>query len=173
MTSSESEEHEEKYDYAKLLKQPEWRAKRDEILAKSPECQKCGCRNCIFAVHHRYYVYGLDPWEYPDEAYMVVCSGKCHREADADRVEQEENAEIHRRYGWQGALGKQCQMPSERELRRLASHEPEFRTWLWRERYLREPWDWNLHPLWELWNVLSSDFLAKRANYDPQGYLEL
>jgi hypothetical protein len=99
---------------------------------------------------------------------MVVCAGSCHREADADRTEQEEDAEIARRYGWQGALGKQCQMPNERELKKLADHQPEFIAWLWRQNILKKDWDWNLYPPWYLWNLFESDFLGDALNFDPQ-----
>jgi hypothetical protein len=163
----------EQYDYAKLLKQPEWQAKRETILAKTMQCETCGRFGRNLAVHHKYYLYGVLPWEHPEDAYQVLCNGKCHSEADAKRADQEEDAKLHRRHGWQGALGKACQIPSERELKKLASYEPEFTAWLWREKILKEGWNWQLHPLWELWNVLAPDFFAKRANYDPQGYLNL
>src|SRR5207302_2090561 len=93
---SDSDESGEQYDYAKLLKRREWREKSDAMIAKSPRCEKCGRTGRRFAVHHRWYEYGRLPWDYPDEAYMIVCNGRWHREADEDRGEQESDAKNYR-----------------------------------------------------------------------------
>lgn len=168
-----SKEQEDSYDYAKLLRQHEWREKRDEIVAKSPRCYKCGRRGRRFAVHHRYYEYGCLPWDYPDEAYMVVCAGECHREADEDREEEEQDTKNLKHFGWQYEQGKKDLPPRERELRKLAEHEAEFKTWLMREGRTPEGWDWNneLYPLWYFWNQFSGEFLALQRSEDPQGRL--
>jgi hypothetical protein len=167
-------ESDEEYDYQKLLRRPEWRKKRAEILAKSPRCAKCGRKGGRLAVHHPEYEYGRLPWDYPDEAYMVVCSGRCHRDADADREEAEQDAENHERYGWQWELGKKEQRPRERELQKLAKYETEFKAWLEQTR-LPADWDWNnqMYPLWWFWNQFSDKFLAERKDNDPQGRLAL
>ena len=120
-------ESSEPYDYKKLLKRPVWRKKTKAVIARSPRCEKCGKTARFFAVHHRYYEYGRLPWDYPDEAYMVVCNGRCHREADEDRDEEETDARNYREFGWQWELGKKEQRPRENELRRLAKHEAEFK----------------------------------------------
>ncbi len=105
---------------------------------------------------------------------MVVCSGRCHREADEDREEQQKDAENPERLGWQGELGKKEQPPRERELRKLATYEVEFKAWLLRTR-LPEPWNWDnpTWPLWWFWNQFSHEFLAERQANDPQGRLAL
>ncbi len=163
----------EQYDYRKLLRRREWREKRDEIIAKSPRCVKCGRRGGRLAVHHPEYEYGRLPWDYPDEAYQVVCSGRCHREADEDREEQERDAKNLQRYGWQSELGKTHQRPNRRESEKLAKYEAEFRSWLVRTGILQESWNWDVNPLWFLWNELSKQFLAERQDDDPQGRLAL
>lgn len=161
------------YDYTKLLRRREWRAKRNEIITKSPRCQKCGRKGQRFAVHHRYYDYGRLPWDYPDEAFMVVCNGRCHREADEDREEQQKDAANIKRFGWQYEVGKKDLIPRERELRRLAQNEAEFKAWLLREEIAPDGWDWNneLRPLWWFWNQFSDQFLAAQKSEDPQGRL--
>ncbi len=166
-------EQEESYDYAKLLRQHKWREKRDEIVAKSPRCHKCGRRGRRFAVHHRYYEYGRLPWDYPDEAYMVVCGGECHREADEDREEEERDRQNSQRFGGLWEAGKKTQMPREKELRKLATFEAEFKTWLIREGIPPDGWDWDseLYPLWYFWNQFSAQFLAERPNSELQGRL--
>ena len=140
----ERSDTDEEYDYAKLLKSPEWRAKSRAVIAKSPRCEKCGRTKRRFAVHHRYYEYGRLPWwDYTDEAYMVVCNGRCHREADEDRHELETDARNYKQFGWQWELGKKEQRPREKELRRLAKHESDFKAWLIRKGIPPENWDWD------------------------------
>ena len=167
------EESDGEYNYAKLLRSPEWREKRKEIIAKSLRCQKCGRTGRRLTVHHSYYDYGRLPWDYPDEAHMVVCNGRCHREADEDREEQQRDAGNYKLFGWQWELGKACQRPNKRELRRLAKYEAEFKAWLIRNEILHESWNWEAQPLWYLWNLLSEEFLAKRRNNNRQGHLDI
>ena len=170
---SNSEESDEQYDYKKLLKRREWREKSKAVIEKSPRCAKCGKTGRRFAVHHRYYEYGRLPWDYPDEAFIVVCNGGCHREADEDREEEETDARNYKQFGWQWELGKKQQKPREKELRRLAKYEAEFKAWLIRHEILQEPWNWDMYPLWFLWNHLSKQFLAEQQDDDPQGRLAL
>jgi hypothetical protein len=167
-------ESDEEYSYKKLLRRPEWRKRRAEIIAKSPRCAKCGRTGGRLGVHHPAYKYGRMPWDYPDEAYMVVCSGHCHREADADREEEETDARNYKEYGWQWELGKKEQRPRERELRKLAKCEKEFKAWLERT-ILPDGWDWNnqMYELWWFWNHFSEKFLAEQESNDPQGRLAL
>ena len=171
---SDSDESGAQYDYAKLLKRREWREKSDTMIAKSPRCEKCGRTGRRFAVHHRWYEYGRLPWDYADEAYMIVCNGRCHTEADEDREEQERDAKNYQRFGWQWELGKKEQRPREKELRRLGKYESEFKAWLCRT-ILPEPWDWDnkTYPLWWFWNQFSDKFLAERQDDDRQGRLAL
>jgi hypothetical protein len=166
-------ESDEEYNYRRLLRRPEWREKRMALLVKSPRCQKCGRVGGRLAVHHPDYTYGRLPWEYPDEEYMVVCSGRCHREANEEREEQERHAKNLRRYGWQWELGKKHERPNKKESQRLAKHEAEFRRWLMRKEIVHEEWNWDVNPLWYLWNELSKQFLAEQQDDDPQERLAL
>jgi hypothetical protein len=141
---------------------------------KSPRCAKCGRKGGRLAVHHPEYEYGRMPWEYPDDAYMVVCSGRCHREADEDREEHQRKGAHRDGADWQRELGKKEQRPRQGELRKLATHEAEFKAWLLRTR-LPEPWNWHnpSWPLWWFWNHFAREFLAERNANDPQGRLPL
>lgn len=161
------------FDYGKLLSRPEWKRKRAAVLAESPRCEKCGKKSPPLAVHHRRYIFGLKPWEYPDDVYMVVCNGRCHLEADEDREEQELNAKNERAYGWQGELGRFYRRPRGTQARMLRDHKVEFTAWLTREGIIHGEWDWEAKPLWFLWNALSDGFLAARKRDDPQGVLPL
>src|SRR5260370_4869913 len=69
--------------YQPLLRRDEWLGHRREILKRDGyRCRGCG-RDQVDAVdhelhvHHRYYVQGKLPWEYPDEALITLCK-QCH-----------------------------------------------------------------------------------------------
>lgn len=66
--------------YQELLQSSEWATRRREVLeAEKYQCCECGEENQPLQVHHRYYLRGRKPWEYPDGALMCVCES-CHRE---------------------------------------------------------------------------------------------
>jgi 5-methylcytosine-specific restriction endonuclease McrA len=70
-------------EYAELLKDPRWKAKRLFIMKRD----KYRCANCKsdkkLHVHHREYRYSIrlkakvNPWEYPASCLVTLCS-KCH-----------------------------------------------------------------------------------------------
>lgn len=64
--------------YLAKFRDPRWQQRRLEIMQRDRWC----CRYCYGAnntlnVHHRYYVWGNDPWDYPDEALVTLCE-PCH-----------------------------------------------------------------------------------------------
>lgn len=67
--------------YIFLLERREWKAKRDIILFRDKYCcQKCGkdeSRDICLHVHHKHYIFGLDPWEYKDSELITLCED-CH-----------------------------------------------------------------------------------------------
>jgi len=64
--------------YSDKLKDPRWAKKRKEILCRDANvCADCYTHNAPMHVHHIYYEYGFQPWEYPDDAYLTLCD-KCH-----------------------------------------------------------------------------------------------
>ncbi len=65
--------------YAQQLKQPEWIAKRNEVLqSASNTCQRCGDTKGPFNAHHKYYKKGKLAWEYPLDALECLCE-HCHQ----------------------------------------------------------------------------------------------
>lgn len=69
--------------YAEKLKDPRWQKKRLEILEKEDwQCWGCGGTEKTLHVHHLFYRKKTDPWDYPDEAYAVLCEG-CHETRQA------------------------------------------------------------------------------------------
>jgi hypothetical protein len=65
--------------YAEKLKDPRWQKKRLEILEQRKwECEVCRNKDRTLDVHHGYYDWRLEPWEYPDGSYWVICED-CHK----------------------------------------------------------------------------------------------
>jgi 5-methylcytosine-specific restriction endonuclease McrA len=66
------------FNYSHKLKNPRWQRKRLEILSRDNwSCKNCGdCENELH-VHHKEYISGYQPWEYPDEYYITLCKS-CH-----------------------------------------------------------------------------------------------
>ena len=64
--------------YSQKLLDPRWQKKRLSIFERDGwECKLCGEKESTFHVHHSYYEYGNDPWNYPDYALVTLCSD-CH-----------------------------------------------------------------------------------------------
>ena len=60
--------------YAEQLQQPEWNARRWEIIERAGlKCEECGTDKGPLHVHHKYYEKGKMAWEYPDEALICLC----------------------------------------------------------------------------------------------------
>jgi len=63
--------------YSEQLQQPEWKAKRIEILNRDGNCcTSCGCNKGLH-VHHKKYIKGKQPWEVPN-SYLITLCHKCH-----------------------------------------------------------------------------------------------
>lgn len=66
--------------YWQKLQDPRWQKKRLEILQRDEwMCRDCGDSTTQLQVHHEYYISGRQPWEYPDGAFLTLCSS-CHSE---------------------------------------------------------------------------------------------
>ena len=64
--------------YAEKLLDPRWQKKRLEIMGRDEfACQMCGDSESTLMVHHRYYIWGREPWDYSDEMLITLCGG-CH-----------------------------------------------------------------------------------------------
>ena len=83
--------------YREKLKNPLWQKKRLFLLARdSWKCQMCGCENEMLSVHHRHYLVGRDPWDYPDELLVTLCD-TCHKKEEqaADNAQEMLNTMHH------------------------------------------------------------------------------
>jgi hypothetical protein len=69
------------------LKDPRWQKKRLEILnASNWTCDTCDATKKTLHVHHAWYEWGKEPWDYPNESLSCLCED-CHASAELDRVE--------------------------------------------------------------------------------------
>ena len=63
--------------YTEKLTDPRWKERRMEILVRDKgRCVACMSPHWL-QVHHKEYIYGLEPWEYLDE-YLVTLCRRCH-----------------------------------------------------------------------------------------------
>jgi len=65
--------------YSEKLKDPRWQKKRLKIFERDKfTCQKCADKETTLHVHHRIYLRGKDPWDYPDNCLVTLCE-PCHQ----------------------------------------------------------------------------------------------
>lgn len=68
--------------YKEKLKSPHWQRKRLEILTRDNfTCQICKSTEDNLQIHHRHYLTGRDPWDYPGELLVTLCY-KCHKKEE-------------------------------------------------------------------------------------------
>lgn len=66
--------------YQEKLRDPKWLNRKKQILnARGHQCESCGARRSL-EVHHGYYAYWLEPWEYEDATLWILCRD-CHEVA--------------------------------------------------------------------------------------------
>ena len=64
--------------YRKMLTDSRWSHRRLEIMRRDGFlCRRCGGKGKL-NVHHRWYIYGRQPWQYSDHCLVTLCE-KCHR----------------------------------------------------------------------------------------------
>lgn len=67
-----------KKTYAEKLKDPRWQKCRLKILERDNfTCKHCLDTELTLHVHHLAYTKNTEPWEYPDENFITLCS-VCH-----------------------------------------------------------------------------------------------
>ncbi len=63
--------------YSDKLMDSRWQNKRNSVKEKAEfKCQDCG-NDKNLEVHHCYYKFGLEPWQYPIDSLRCLCSS-CH-----------------------------------------------------------------------------------------------
>lgn len=72
----------DKLTYSEKLKDIRWIQKREIIKKRANnKCEDCGLGNGSLEIHHCYYQYGCEPWEYPSDSLRCLCR-KCHQDRD-------------------------------------------------------------------------------------------
>lgn len=75
--------------YSDQLKDPRWQKLRLKVFERDEwTCQVCFDTQSQLKVHHKYYLQGKDPWDYPLDAFSTLCE-KCHTEEWATCPEAE------------------------------------------------------------------------------------
>jgi 5-methylcytosine-specific restriction endonuclease McrA len=67
-------------NYSEKLKDPRWQKKRLEVLQRDNfACQHCEDKETSLHIHHTYYEFGKDIWDYEKESLITLCE-TCHYE---------------------------------------------------------------------------------------------
>lgn len=68
--------------YSEKLKDPKWQRKRLEILNRDEfDCKICKSTENNLQIHHRHYINGREPWDYPNELLVTLCY-ECHKKEE-------------------------------------------------------------------------------------------
>lgn len=66
--------------YKEKFLDPRWQKKRLLILQRDNfSCCQCGDEKSTLHVHHKYYTFGIEPWDYPNELIETLCVD-CHKQ---------------------------------------------------------------------------------------------
>lgn len=83
------QQNNKKTKYSDKLKDPRWQKLRLRVFERDEwTCQICFDQESQLKVHHKYYIQGKDPWDYPLDAFVTLCE-KCHAEEWENRPEAE------------------------------------------------------------------------------------
>lgn len=75
-----------KTSYSEKLRDQRWKNKSQQKKEWAEyKCQDCGSSSNL-EIHHCYYRYGLEPWQYPMDSLRCLCS-KCHKKRGALEME--------------------------------------------------------------------------------------
>lgn len=71
--------------YFEKLRDPRWQKKRLEILERDNfTCQACQTKEKTLSIHHKYYDFKIEPWDYDNKTLITLCD-RCHTEMDGVR----------------------------------------------------------------------------------------
>ena len=89
MYQRSQEQKSKREEYLAKFKDPRWQKMRLEVFERDLfSCQICYSDEDTLHVHHRYYEYGNEPWDYPLEALVTLCE-ECHKEETQNRPQEE------------------------------------------------------------------------------------
>ena len=65
-------------EYSQKLRDPRWQKKRLEVMEKANwKCERCNASDKELQVHHGFYEFGREPWDYETCALWCLCK-PCH-----------------------------------------------------------------------------------------------
>lgn len=65
-------------NYKEQIKHPNWQKKRLEIFERDNwQCQNCGAKDNTLNVHHKWYSFNKQIWDYTDLCFITLCND-CH-----------------------------------------------------------------------------------------------
>ncbi len=84
--------------YVEKLRDPRWQKTRLKVFERDNwTCQACFSDDESLQVHHKYYLRGKEPWDYPMDALQTLCE-HCHEvTTELDRAEK--GRPMNRRHG--------------------------------------------------------------------------
>jgi hypothetical protein len=75
--------------FSEKLKDPRWQKIRLKVFERDEwACRICGDKKSPLMVHHKYYLQGKEPWDYPMDALVTLCEN-CHSQERENRPEAE------------------------------------------------------------------------------------
>jgi hypothetical protein len=87
--------------YQALLRDPMWQKKRLKILeSKNFTCEMCNDNKTELHVHHKKYDEGINPWEYEDDNFMILCK-HCHKNFFLLDIKNPGNTTFIKKYSWE------------------------------------------------------------------------
>lgn len=124
-----------KVNYAEKLRDPRWQKKRLEIMQRDEfTCRECMAKDKTLNVHHCYYKWGNDPWQYPDASLVTLCEN-CHKDQDTAKDAKAELSHLLSSIGFRSGhfwalvqfintIYQNVDMPPERLLHILLADSP-------------------------------------------------
>lgn len=86
--------------YSEKLKSPLWQKRRFDILNRDNfTCQICNSTDKTLHIHHRHYINGRDPWDYPNELLVTLCE-TCHKLEESNVAKAEEIIKALHHWGY-------------------------------------------------------------------------
>lgn len=86
--------------YREKLLDPLWQQRKSAIQIRDQfTCQKCGAKDKTLHVHHRHYVTGRNPWDYPDNLLITLCA-PCHADEELYADIGQNMLEVLHNYGY-------------------------------------------------------------------------
>jgi hypothetical protein len=109
-------------EYLAKLRDPRWQKMRLEVMQRDEfRCFHCASTDKTLNVHHCYYEWDRDPWDYPISSLRTLCE-ECH-EFETDFVKRQKKAlfDVLGKHGFTSAQFRAMAMMLDRQLSKAQS----------------------------------------------------